>query len=81
MFKPNSALTIVVKSGIDHDERHRWSTSEAATKANADWIKQSWKNTLSKNNQKDVYWREYNSLPNQYDRLGKTGKSAVAIVN
>jgi len=79
--KPNSALTIVDKSGIVHDEEHRWSSSKQATKANEDWIKQSWKNFFSVNNQKAAYWREYNALPKKYDRLGNTGKSYVAAAN
>jgi RHS repeat-associated protein len=81
MLKPNSPLTIVDKSGIDHDERHRWSTSKAATRANEDWIKQSWKNTFSINNQKASYWREYDALPKKYDRLGNTAKSYIAAQN
>jgi hypothetical protein len=81
MFKPNSPLTIVDKSGIAHDEEHRWSSSKQATRANEEWIKQSWKNFFSINNQKASYWREYNALPKKYDRLGNTGKSYIAAQN
>ncbi len=81
LYKPNSPLTIVDKSGIAHDEEHRWSSSKQATRANEEWIKQSWKNFFSLNNQKAAYWREYNALPKKYDRLGNTGKSYIAAQN
>ncbi|TGK64700.1 hypothetical protein EHQ27_12595 [Leptospira wolffii] len=36
---------------------------------------------FSINNQKDAYWREYDSLPSSYDRFGNTGKSIIAGIN
>lgn len=80
-MKPKSPLTIVDKSGVEHDEEHKWSTSSGAAKANEQWIKQSFSNYFSISNQKDAYWREYDSLPSSYDRFGNTSKSIIAGVN
>ncbi|ONF92321.1 hypothetical protein BWD14_14010 [Leptospira santarosai] len=79
--KPNSALTIVDRSGIAHDEEHEWSSSKQAIHANEDWIKQSWGNFYSINEQRAAYKREYDALPKSYDRYGGTGKSVIAGVN
>ncbi|ONF82938.1 hypothetical protein BWD13_19630 [Leptospira santarosai serovar Grippotyphosa] len=79
--KPNSALTIVDRSGIAHDEEHEWSSSKQAIHANEDWIKQSWGNFFSINEQRAAYKREYDALPKSYDRYGGTGKSVIAGVN
>ncbi|WP_017810215.1 RHS repeat-associated core domain-containing protein [Leptospira alstonii] len=81
LMKPNSALTIVDRSGIAHDEEHEWSSSKQAIHANEDWIKQSWGNYFSINEQKAAYKREYDALPKSYDRYGNTGKSVIAGVN
>lgn len=81
MMKPNSALTIVDRSGIAHDEKHSWDLNNKAIKANEDWIKQSWGNFYSINEQEAAYKREYNALPKSYDRYGGTGKSIIAGVN
>ncbi|EMJ59829.1 RHS repeat-associated core domain-containing protein [Leptospira sp. P2653] len=81
LFKPNSALTIVDRSGIAHDEAHSWNLNKKAIHANEDWIKQSWGNYFSINEQKAAYKREYDALPKSYDRYGGTGKSVIAGVN
>lgn len=80
-MKPKSPLTIVDKSGIEHDENHKWSTSKQAIKANEQWIKQSWGNYFSLNNQRAAYQREYDALPKSYDSFGGTGKSIVAGID
>nr|WP_233431749.1 RHS repeat-associated core domain-containing protein [Leptospira santarosai] len=79
--KPNSALTIVDRSGIAHDEKHSWDLNKKAIHANEDWIKQSWGNFYSINEQRAAYKREYDALPKSYDRYGGTGKSVIAGVN
>ncbi|MBM9500719.1 hypothetical protein JWG44_10725 [Leptospira sp. 201903071] len=79
--KPNSALTIIDRSGIAHDEEHDWSSSKQALHANEEWIKQSWGNFYSINEQRAAYNREYDALPKSYDRYGGTGKSIIAGVN
>ncbi|WP_061235395.1 RHS repeat-associated core domain-containing protein [Leptospira weilii] len=81
LYKPNSALTIVDRSGIAHDELHKWSTSKGAIHANEEWIKKSWGNFYSIHEQKAAYKREYDALPKSYDRYGNTGKSIIAGVN
>ncbi|UML83150.1 RHS repeat-associated core domain-containing protein (plasmid) [Leptospira interrogans] len=81
LYKPNSALTIVDRSGIAHDELHKWSTSKGAIHANEQWIKKSWGNFYSIHEQRAAYKREYDALPKSYDRYGKTGKSILAGVN
>jgi RHS repeat-associated protein len=79
--KPKSAVTIVDASGDDHDTDHNWDFTKTAMRSNEEWIKKSWGNYFSINAQKDQYWREYNSLPKSYNRLGNTGKSIVAGYN
>ncbi|EMO21478.1 hypothetical protein LEP1GSC168_4133 [Leptospira santarosai str. HAI134] len=81
LYKPNSALTIVDRSGIAHDENHSWKSTPKAIHANEDWIKQSWGNFYSINEQRAAYKREYDALPKSYDRYGGTGKSIIAGVN
>nr|WP_231384501.1 RHS repeat-associated core domain-containing protein [Leptospira alstonii] len=81
LYKPNSALTIVDRSGIAHDENHSWKSTPKALHANEEWIKQSWGNYFSINEQKAAYKREYDALPKSYDRYGNTGKSVIAGVN
>ncbi|WP_367946791.1 RHS repeat-associated core domain-containing protein [Leptospira santarosai] len=60
--KPNSALTIVDRSGIAHDEKHSWDLNKKAIHANEEWIKQSWGNFYSINEQRAAYKREYDVL-------------------
>ncbi|PJZ29480.1 RHS repeat-associated core domain-containing protein [Leptospira kmetyi] len=79
--KPNSALTIVDRSGIAHDEEHSWDLNNRTAHANEEWIKQSWGNYFSVNEQRAAYKREYNALPKQYDRYGGSGKTIIAGVN
>ncbi|RHX90289.1 hypothetical protein DLM76_20725 [Leptospira yasudae] len=81
LMKPNSPLTIVDRSGIAHDEEHSWDLNKKAIKANEEWIKQSWGNYYSINEQRAAYKREYDALPKSYDRYGGTGKSIIAGVN
>ncbi|WP_428841896.1 RHS repeat-associated core domain-containing protein [Leptospira santarosai] len=81
LYKPNSALTIVDRSGIAHDEEHSWNLNKKAIHANEEWIKKSWGNFFSINEQRAAYKREYDALPKSYDRYGGTGKSVIAGVN
>ncbi|EMF90076.1 hypothetical protein LEP1GSC005_1075 [Leptospira santarosai str. ST188] len=74
-------MTIVDRSGIAHDEKHSWDLNKKAIHANEDWIKQSWGNFFSINEQRAAYKREYDALPKSYDRYGGTGKSVIAGVN
>jgi RHS repeat-associated protein len=79
--KPKSPVTIVDASGDDHDTDHTWSLGDTAMRSNEEWIKKSWGNYFSINSQEKQYWREYDTLPKSYNRLGKTGKSIVAGIN
>ncbi|AIT11003.1 hypothetical protein LSS_22505 [Leptospira santarosai serovar Shermani str. LT 821] len=81
LYKPNSALTIVDRSGIAHDEDHSWKSTPKVLHANEEWIKKSWGNFYSINEQRAAYKREYDALPKSYDRYGGTGKSIIAGVN
>ncbi|WP_441006932.1 RHS repeat-associated core domain-containing protein [Leptospira santarosai] len=81
LMKPNSALTIVDRSGIAHDEDHSWKSTPKVLHANEEWIKKSWGNFYSINEQRAAYKREYDALPKSYDRYGGTGKSIIAGVN
>ncbi|EMM98532.1 RHS repeat-associated core domain protein [Leptospira noguchii str. 1993005606] len=81
LYKPNSALTIVDRSGIAHDEEHSWDLNKKAIHANEEWIKKSWGNFYSIKEQRAAYKREYDALPKSYDRYGNTGKSMLAGVN
>ncbi len=68
-------------SGIAHDEKHSWDLNKKAIHANEEWIKKSWGNFYSINEQRAAYKREYDALPKSYDRYGGTGKSIIAGVN
>ncbi|WP_235592622.1 hypothetical protein [Leptospira interrogans] len=63
MNKPNSALTIVDRSGIAHNEEHSWDLNKKAIHANEEWIKKSWGNFYSIHEQRAAYKREYDALP------------------
>ncbi|WP_233431708.1 hypothetical protein, partial [Leptospira santarosai] len=68
-------------SGTAHDEDHSWKSTPKVLHANEEWIKKSWGNFYSINEQRAAYKREYDALPKSYDRYGGTGKSIIAGVN
>jgi len=55
--KPKSPVTIVDGSGDEHDTDHEWKFTKTAMRSNEEWIKKSWGNYYSINNQKAQYWK------------------------